>query len=158
MIQKYTKKPVTIEAIQFKEETIPTIKEWLGQNLVLEPHLSSVHWAYYIVTLEGKMLVSLGDFIIKGVKGEFYPCKPDIFYATYDGPVKVLWDHNTVTIKEKEVEKISEDEARIREILNDPSSYFVGYSQEGYNLHIWINQGKKYYIEPELNRINRIEC
>jgi hypothetical protein len=60
-------------------------------------------------------------------------------------------------IREREVEKISEDEARIREILNDPSSMFVGYSQEGYNLHIWINQGKKYYIEPELNRINRIE-
>lgn len=62
-----------------------------------------------------------------------------------------------IYIKEKELEKISEDEARIREILNDPSSIFVGYSQEGYNLHIWINQGKKYYIEPELNRINRIE-
>ena len=62
-----------------------------------------------------------------------------------------------VHVKEKEVEKISEDEARIREILNDPSSMFVGYSQEGYNLHIWINQGKKYYIEPELNRINKIE-
>lgn len=60
-------------------------------------------------------------------------------------------------IREREIEKISEDEARIREILNDPSSMFVGYSQEGYNLHIWINQGKKYYIEPELNRINRIE-
>ena len=60
-------------------------------------------------------------------------------------------------IIEKEIEKISEDEARIREILNDPSSVFVGYSQEGYNLHIWINQGKKYYIEPELNIINKIE-
>jgi len=65
--------------------------------------------------------------------------------------------YTKIKIIEKEVEKISEDEARIREILNDPSSYFVGYSQEGYNLHIWINQGKKYYIEPELNRINRIE-
>ena len=64
---------------------------------------------------------------------------------------------NKVAIKEKLVEKISEDEAKIREILNDPSSMFVGYSQEGYNLHIWINQGKKYYIEPELNRINKIE-
>ena len=62
-----------------------------------------------------------------------------------------------IYIREREIEKISEDEARIREILNDPSSMFVGYSQEGYNLHIWINQGKKYYIEPELNRINRIE-
>jgi hypothetical protein len=60
-------------------------------------------------------------------------------------------------IKEKEVKKISEDEARIQEILNDPSSVFVGYSQEGYNLHIWINQGRKYYIEPELNIINKIE-
>ena len=65
--------------------------------------------------------------------------------------------YTKIKIIEKEVEKISEDEARIREILNDPSSMFVGYSQEGYNLHIWINQGKKYYIEPELNRINRIE-
>ena len=184
MVQKYTKKPVTIEAIQFKEETIPTIKEWLGENLLAEARYSSpIHWIYRIKTLEGNMLVTEGDFIIKGVKGEFYPCKPDIFYATYDGPVKVLWDHTTgeydkewllprafkkesgeyipngynAYIKEKEVEKISEDEARIREILNDPSSYFVGYSQEGYNLHIWINQGKKYYIEPELNRINRIE-
>ena len=60
-------------------------------------------------------------------------------------------------IIEKEIEKISEDEVRIREILKDPSSVFVGYSQEGYNLHIWINQGKKYYIEPELNIINKIE-
>jgi hypothetical protein len=62
-----------------------------------------------------------------------------------------------IYIKEREVEKISKDEARIQEILNDPSSVFVGYSQEGYNLHIWINQGIKYYIEPELNIINKIE-
>ena len=62
-----------------------------------------------------------------------------------------------VNFKEKEIEKISEDEVRIREVLKDPSSVFVGYSQEGYNLHIWINQGKKYYIEPELNIINKIE-
>jgi hypothetical protein len=60
-----------------------------------------------------------------------------------------------IYITEKEVEKISEDEARIREILKDPSSVFVGLSAEG--LHVWINQAKKYYIEPELNRINRIQ-
>jgi hypothetical protein len=41
------------------------------------------------------MLITEGDFIIRGVKGEFYPCKPDIFYATYDGPIKVLWNHTT---------------------------------------------------------------
>jgi hypothetical protein len=186
MIQKYQKKPVTIEAIQYTEENLPIIKEWLGENLA---QLSSEeryrtperHWI--IITLEGDMKITEGDFIIKGVKGEFYPCKPDIFYATYDGPVKVLWDHTTgeddkewllpkafkkesgehipngynIFIKEKEVEKISEDEVRIREILNDPNSLFLGYSQEGYNLHIWVNQGITYYVEPELNRINRIE-
>jgi hypothetical protein len=63
--------------------------------------------------------------------------------------------YTKIKIIEKEVEKISEDEARIREILKDPSSVFVGLSAEG--LHVWINQAKKYYIEPELNRINRIQ-
>ena len=63
--------------------------------------------------------------------------------------------YTKIKIIEKEVEKISEDEARIREILKDPSSIFVGLSAEG--LHVWINQAKKYYIEPELNRINRIQ-
>ena len=192
MIQKYTKKPVTIEAIQWTKETMDEALTWIPSEIIgirilgmEENPYESLKWTteHYIKTLEGNMKISEGDYIIKGVKGEFYPCKPDIFYATYDGPVKVLWDHTTgeydkewllprafkkesgeyipngynVHVKEKEVEKISEDEARIREILNDPSSMFVGYSQEGYNLHIWINQGKKYYIEPELNRINRIE-
>jgi hypothetical protein len=60
-----------------------------------------------------------------------------------------------IYIKEKEVEKISEDEARIREIINDPSSVFVGLSKE--SLYIWMHQGIKYYIEPELNIINKIE-
>jgi len=78
-------------------------------------------------------------------------------YYMHKSPEYIKPGTVTVNISEKVVEQISEDEARIREILNDPSSYFVGYSQEGYNLHIWINQGKKYYIEPELNRINRIE-
>jgi hypothetical protein len=96
MIQKYKKKPVTIEAIRFTEENLPIIKEWLGENLLAEACYSSpIHWIYQIKTLEGNMLITEGDFIIQGVKGEFYPCKPDIFYATYDGPVKVLWDHTT---------------------------------------------------------------
>ena len=99
MVQKYQKKPVTIEAIRFTEENLPIIKEWLGENLA---QLSSEdryrnpqnHWIIRDY-LEGDMKISDGDFIIKGVKGEFYPCKPDIFYATYNGPVKVLWDHTT---------------------------------------------------------------
>jgi hypothetical protein len=92
MIQKYTKKPVTIEAIQWTEENLPAIKEWLGENLVTYNEDLQIH---YIKTLEGNMKITEGDYIIRGIKGEFYPCKPDIFYATYDGPTRVLWNHTT---------------------------------------------------------------
>ena len=99
MIQKYTKKPVTIEAIQWTKENLPIIKEWLGENLA---QLSSEeryktpehHWVIRDY-LEGDMKITEGDFIIRGVKGEFYPCKPDIFYATYNGPTRVLCNHTT---------------------------------------------------------------
>jgi hypothetical protein len=83
---KYRKKPVVIEAIQYTEENLPIIKEWLGENLAQlsseARYRSPYHWV--IKTLEGDMKITEGDFIIKGVKGEFYPCKPDIFEATYE--------------------------------------------------------------------------
>jgi hypothetical protein len=87
---KYTKKPVTIEAVQLTEDNIDALVEFCGDKIKAHPLTGVV-----IETLEGNMLASPGDFIIKGIKGEFYPCKPDIFYATYDGPTKVLWDHTT---------------------------------------------------------------
>ena len=103
MVQKYTKKPVTIEAIQWTPETMDEALTWMPSNrlvirvLGMEDSNDSLQWTheYSIQTLEGDMKISDGDFIIKGVKGEFYPCKPDIFYATYNGPIKVLWDHTT---------------------------------------------------------------
>ena len=84
---KYRKKPVVIEAIQFEtnnepdERNMEDICSW-----ILEGGGDAAHDGtdIYIITLEGKMTASVGDFIIKGVKGEFYPCKPDIFEATYD--------------------------------------------------------------------------
>lgn len=77
---KYRKKPVVIDAIKFDKGVTPNdVISALGSNpVVFEPS------AFYIVTLEGKMEVSLGDYIIKGVQGEFYPCKPDIFEQTYE--------------------------------------------------------------------------
>lgn len=80
---KYRKKPVEIEAEQFTEENrnrafnfIRTTCEatWDAEGKI----------AIKIQTLEGEMLARLGDWIIRGVKGEFYPCKPDIFEATYE--------------------------------------------------------------------------
>lgn len=74
---KFKKKPVVIEAIQLtsdnKDEILSFCKDAKidGEKVLID-------------TLEGTMEASIGDFIIKGVKGEFYPCKPDIFNATYN--------------------------------------------------------------------------
>lgn len=72
---KYRKKPVVIEAVQFNGciSIHPAIMRAPGEN---QPA--------YIETLEGRMIVSDGDYVITGVKGEVYPCKPDIFEMTYE--------------------------------------------------------------------------
>ena len=77
---KFRKKPVEIEAVQ-----------WNGENwLEIDRFITSEHRTYpqmgvvCIDTLEGTMEANIGDWIIKGVQGEFYPCKPDIFEATYE--------------------------------------------------------------------------
>lgn len=81
---KFRKKPVVIEAIQFvnDEQRIIEIQEFLGGDIRLD--YSEGQPALKIETLEGTMTASVGDYIIKGVKGEFYPCKPDIFEQTYE--------------------------------------------------------------------------
>jgi hypothetical protein len=81
---KFRKKPVVIEARHFKSSSFD-----LMQDLVLWVNTCPQGaWhdgkSIYIPTLEGEMRADVGDWIIKGVKSEFYPCKPDIFAATYD--------------------------------------------------------------------------
>ena len=77
---QYRKRPVVVEAIQYlREENIGECMEFCP---VLDYHPDENE--YYIHTLEGDLHVSKGDFIIKGVQGEFYPCKPDIFKKTYE--------------------------------------------------------------------------
>ena len=86
----YRKKPVVIEAMEWdgSEAKLLAIKErWPGlETAGVGMHGNKVlHWS--IATLEGSHKVSIGDYIIKGVKGEFYPCKPDIFAMTYESAV-----------------------------------------------------------------------
>lgn len=78
---KYVKKPVEIEAVQYlKADNIGQCLDFCGNdNLKYDPIANE----YYIRTLEGDMKLTKGDYIIKGIKGEFYPCKPDIFDTTY---------------------------------------------------------------------------
>ena len=84
---KYRKKPVVIEAIKFNkdkwENEIAKVRKSEEFPMVLLG-LKRGFMCPVIETLEGEMMVSDGDFIIKGVQGEYYPCKPDIFEATYE--------------------------------------------------------------------------
>ncbi len=78
---KYRKKPVVIEAIQYDgtEDSVVKILGLGGQRSI-----RCEAGDLFIDTLEGKMRANKGDFIIKGVSGEYYPCKPDIFEMTYE--------------------------------------------------------------------------
>lgn len=89
MSNQYRKKPVVIEAIQWNgnrfEDTPP---EWFRAAMYAEPgtpgFLMRIGDKLVIETLEGQVWAAPGDWIIRGVKGELYPCKPDIFAATYE--------------------------------------------------------------------------
>lgn len=77
---KYRKRPVEVEAIQFTGYNYQEIQEFAGDQC----KLNKIDASFYIHTLEGDMLISPTDYVIKGVKGEFYPCKVDIFLETYE--------------------------------------------------------------------------
>lgn len=74
---KYRKKPVEIDAIQWTGDNKLEIFDFCNMSYITDQELR-------IQTLEGSMIADKGDYIIKGVKGEFYPCKPDIFELTYE--------------------------------------------------------------------------
>lgn len=101
MIEKYRKKPVVIEALQWDGNNLIEVTAFLkggpienieseinsselAQKNWKELEKSSYHKGITIPTLEGTMVASVGDFIIKGVAGEFYPCKEKIFKETYE--------------------------------------------------------------------------
>ena len=92
---KYRKKPVIIEAIQWNGENHREMFDFLTNYKKTNDYMSTSGENFYIdhektkggliiKTLEGEHVATIGDFIIKGVNGEFYPCKPDIFEKTYE--------------------------------------------------------------------------
>lgn len=81
---KYRKKPIIIEAYLLHAVDCHDCPEWL-KDLYNNSNLCEIHDTHITIkTLEGWMIANKGDYIIKGIKGEFYPCKPDIFEATYE--------------------------------------------------------------------------
>ena len=110
-MQKFVKKPVVIEAIQYDGANITEIESFVGAKLptIMTSDLGA---QLVIPTLEGDMKVSKGDYVIKGIKGEFYPCKPDVFKSTYN----VVEDNNGI---------LSEGEKRVRTNFNVSSLKIV---------------------------------
>ncbi len=87
--QKFRKKPVVIEAVQLRWDTWSDMCDFAGVGKLEDGKPEGVQLAagkigLNIPTLEGLQLASANDWIIKGVKGEIYPCKPDIFEMTYE--------------------------------------------------------------------------
>ena len=103
-MQKFVKKPVVIEAIQYNGENIEAIEDFVGKKLSTVMS-SDVDVKLIIPTLEGYMKALKGDYIIKGIKGEFYPCKPDVFKQSYN----MIKENNGI---------LSEGEKRVRKSFN----------------------------------------
>jgi len=109
MVKKFRKKPVVIEAIQFNNLNHKEVSEFVGKELKpgLESEAAYVAgmgapiFSLTIPTLEGNMKAMPGDWIIKGVHNEFYPCKPEIFEKTYEPVEKTVFS---------EFDKIRDDE------------------------------------------------
>lgn len=77
---KYRKKPVVIEAVQWTGKNANEVARFAEGKAIA----GVFHDCFTVQTLEGVMQARVGDYIIKGVNGEFYPCKPDIFAKTYE--------------------------------------------------------------------------
>lgn len=124
MINKYRKKPVIVEAVKWTGLNLEEIKNFVDESLLYniydgawEVGEAPVIVDMQIRTLEGNMSVSVGDYIIKGVQGEFYPCKPDIFKETYE-TVSMVSDNDKTTISMSEYIKLKNKNKKLRNTIN----------------------------------------
>ena len=131
---KYRKKPVEIEAIQLTRENACEVLTFCNSSGDIVA--SNDDGTVSIKTLEGTMIANIGDYIIKGVKGEFYPCKPDIFEATYDLVEEETWEQYLpdLTMKLEPTEIVN-----IASLLdNDPRMKKVEFDNDGCSLHFEV--------------------
>ena len=84
MVKKYKTKPCEIEAIEWDGGNTREIARFTNGKATLQLVYSSMSFELVVETLEGNMMATVGDFIIKGLRGEFYPCKSDIFHKKYE--------------------------------------------------------------------------
>lgn len=106
---RYRKKPVVVEAIQITKSNIIDVVNWCSGDMVKTLFFDGrkdIH-SIEIQTLEGTIRAETGDWIIKGVRGEFYPCKPDIFAETYEPE-----DHSVNEVERLEARLVALEQER----------------------------------------------
>lgn len=79
MVNRYKTKPCVIEAIQYNGSNVEEIRNFIGESFEVKT-IEGI----YVRTIEGIMKASVGDYIIKGLRGEFYPCKQKVFKRKYE--------------------------------------------------------------------------
>jgi hypothetical protein len=77
--KRFRKLPVEVEAMRFTRDSLPKLVEWSGGAVGIGPG-----GGWMVATLGGNVEVFLGDWVLRGVEGEFYPCKPSVFAKTYE--------------------------------------------------------------------------
>jgi hypothetical protein len=97
---KFRKKPVVIEAVQWAGDNLSEIQAFYKPDSILVGNQIHIH------TLEGTMRADVGDWIIRGVSGEFYPCKPDIFVKTYEPADALAAERASLQAEREKVKKL----------------------------------------------------
>lgn len=129
---RYRKKPVEIEAMQLTENNTCDVLTFC--NSCGDIVASNEDGTISIKTLEGTMTANIGDYVIKGVAGEFYPCKPEIFEATYD-----IVEDVQPYLPNLEVTLVPEEIANIASLLdNDPRMKKVEFDSAACSLHFVV--------------------
>ena len=154
-MKKYRKRPVVVEAMQFTEDNREEVEKFIGDRLPYS--LSYDHgFSRKINTLEGPVTLKPGDYVIKGVKGEFYPCRPDIFEMTYE-PIDEIVGRDSDRIVELEEragaaeynfgvehEALKKAEAELEDIRNTAAEQSALYQRA---------QDQAYKLEKELRKL-----
>ena len=141
---KYRKKPVEIEAIQLTKENTCEVLTFCNRSGDIIA--SNDDGTVSIKTLEGTMVANIGDYVIKGVAGEFYPCKPDIFEATYEPVDAEMLATAAPTWVDMQMTLVPEEIANIAEWLdNDPRMKKVEFDSDGCSLHFEVQ-----YLDTDL--------
>lgn len=169
---RYRKKPVEIEAVQWTGLNLEEIKAFVGKSLIYD--IIDTAWEVgkgrprvfmKIKTLEGDMIVSEGDYIIKGISGEFYPCKPDIFKATYDQSsradlaIEEMAELQKALLKYRRADRPELQALRMKDIAEEIADVQIMLDQliEVYNCRDDVERMIGYKIERQLKRIERKE-